>query len=372
MMVLLTLLLPIWTFAQSPSELTFTSRFDKFQLQRSGKSYLLEGKPVDLTSFSQFLGLFSKEIEGECSSPGRPDLTVIAKFGETLKTRKFYVESQIVSDGQQCSTVNGDGINFIPLHRSWLLEKTTLGIALQSPFKIMRGDETLAWLEKAGGEWRNGLQEVFPNWEFFASFADSLRDFNVTHRFHKAAAKGKPGFTLVSGSKRYKFSKITATIWAAEIPGTPWLVASSRWSAWQDMEKSQWVDRFSPQLNALLDKSKDLESRRGTLAALEGQWSPSIRRVLAQILFDADENATLKTDTVRLFKQKPSNETVLILIKALGANKDNELLLAISRALRVRNPNGPTIDADLDDSARAKAIAQWNQWAKKIEPEKTP
>ena len=355
-----------WAFAQSPSELSFISKYDRFDLQRSGKGYALNGKSVKLGTFDQFIGLFNAEIEGNCGSHGKVDLTVKAKFGERVVERRFYIKAGIVSDGSQCASVSGEGIQFIPLHRSWFEETATLSIPVRSPLKVMKGEEVFASFEKIKQEWRGATPGDYPNWEFFNSFTDSLTDFVITHRVHASAVEGKPGFSLLSGGKKYDFFKLGATLWVVKIPSFAWLVGSSRWTSWIDMEKSQWVDRFSSQLAFLTDKSKDMDSRRGALAALDGQWSPSIREALQQILLDDQESNELKMEAVRLMKQKPTLDNMGIMIRVLKAEADVDLQYLLTQALRVRNPKGPLLTPDTEEGLRIKAITEWKQWWRTI------
>jgi hypothetical protein len=357
-----------WALAQAPAELQFTSRYDKFQLQRSGGRYLLNDKAVKLGTFDQFLNLFTSEVEGGCpSSLGKADLTVKARLGEKWVERKFHVKSHVVSDGSQCATVSGEGIFYIPLHQSWFDESATASIALQSPLKIVRDKETLAAFEKKGDSWRNILADEYPNWEFFNSYTDSLKDFVITHRVHKDAAEGKPGYVLLSGGKKYEFYKLGSTLWVGLLPGTPWLVGSSRWTTWVDMEKSQWVDRFGSQLKIMVDKNRPIEERKEAMASLEGQWTPSIRDALGQIITEDDNPSDFKMDAVRLMRRKPTLENMGVLIKALKPGGDPELQYLVSQALRTRHPRGPLMPPDMGDGERSKAINEWKQWWQKVQ-----
>ena len=225
-----------WAFAQTPSELQFQSRYDQFELRRSGGQYMLGDRRVKLGSFEQFLSLFNKEIEGDCSLKGKPDLTVKGKYGGAWVERRFYIAERVVSDGKQCATIGGDGLYFSPLHRSWFDDTAKSTIALKSPLTLSRGDAKLASFTQAKGEWVNSIKGEFPNWEFFSSFQDSLRDFTISHRVHKAAIAGKPGFTLTSGKRKYEFYKLGDSLWVTTLPGSAWLVASARWTSWADME----------------------------------------------------------------------------------------------------------------------------------------
>ncbi|MGE0762147.1 MAG: hypothetical protein AB7N80_02600 [Bdellovibrionales bacterium] len=353
-----------WAFAQSPSELLFQSRHDQFQLRRSGGGYKLAERSVKLGSFEQFLPLFSQEIEGGCNSLGKADLTVKAKVGNKWVERRFYMDSHTVGDGKQCASVSGEGIYYSPLHRSWFDDNGKASIHLESPLVISRGDEKLAAFELVRGEWQSSMKDEFPNWEFFNLFKNSLQDFAITNRMHKAMAADKPGFVLTSGKKKYEFHKITPTMWATALQGQGWLVASPLWSSWNDMEKSQWMDRSGGQLTVLADRNKPLEERRAALNSLDGQWTPSIRQVLAQILTDKEESAELKADALRLMRTKPSLENMGTLVQALSQTDDSDLQYALSQALKLRYPKGPTISVDFEEGDRQKAIGEWQTWWK--------
>lgn len=353
-----------WAFAQAPQELNFHSRFDQFQLKKSGKKFLLAGRIAKLGPFEQLLPLFSSTIEGECPTKVKTDFTVSAKLGEKMVERQFDIEAAVVSDGKQCASISGEGLVFSPLHRSWFDENAKMTVALESPFKITRGEQTLVAMDKVNGQWRSRQKETFPSWEFFASFEDSLREFTIAHRLHRSAANGKPGFVMISGNRKFEFFKINTTMWAALLPGQSWLVSSPRWSQWNDMDPSQWADRNGEILSVLADNERPLEERKAALSAIGGQWSPSIRYVLAQILLDREESAELKYDAVSLMRNKPTMENMGTFVKALSLSEDSDLLYALTQALRIRNPKGELINVDLEAGARQKVITQWQKWWK--------
>lgn len=351
-----------WAYGQSPAELDFKSAYDHFTLQKAGSKYLLNGKPIKIGPFEEFLNMFRSQIEGSCPAKVKADLTVTAKVDGQPVVRKFFVADHVVSDGKQCATVNGEGIFYIPLHRSWFDENASAKIPIRSPFKITRGEETLAAFNLQNGDWRNTQSGTYPNWEFFGLFRDGISDFKISHRVHKAAVKGTPNFVLSMGGTQYKFYKSSNALWLAALPQTPWLVSSSRWSNWLDMDVSQWLDRNAPQLQLIGDKTKPLDERRTTLASLEGQWSPSIRDLLIQLLSDDNEDVSLKLDAIRMMKTKPIRDNIQAIMTALGKTEDADLLYALTSALKVRNPKGKVINTDLDETAKTKAVTDWQTW----------
>ncbi len=358
------LLISHWAFAQTPGDLDFQSRFDQFQLKKAGKNYQLAGRAVDLGPFEQLLPLFDSSIEGDCPPLAKPDLTVTARIAGQSVQRRFFISQNIVSDGKYCGSVSGEGLFFAPLHRSWFDDNVKMTIAINSPLKLTRGEETLVSMEKTGGGWKSRDQDFYPNWEFFDAFAESLRDFTITHRLHRQAGKDKPGFVMFNGKRKYEFFKINETMWAAAIPGQGWLISSRRWTGWNEMEKSQWMDRNSDQLAILADPTKPLEERKAALGTLSGQWSPSIRQVLAKILVDREDSAELKGNAVAIMRMKPTMENMGTFVQALSQTEDSDLQFALSQALKIRNPKGPGLNVDLDESSRLKAIREWQQWWK--------
>ncbi len=368
--VLLGILSAHWAIAQTATEIELTSRYDRFSLLRSGGQYKLAGKSVKLGTLEEILPLFSAAIEGDCPKGGKSDLTVKAKISGQWIERKFYVAERMVRGDNQCTTINGDGLYFAPLHHSWFDPDETLTISLKGPFKVVKNDEVFATFDYVKGDWRNGRPGEYPNWDFFNSFRDALTDFPVQHRIHPSAAKDKMSFTLEVGKKKYTFYKISGSIWAVKHPKYAWLVSSARWGNWLDMDKEIWLDRSAPQLSFIADKGKQTEERRGTMASLEGQWTPSIREVLTQVLLDKDEPVTLKVEAVRLMRNKPTIENVEAWIKALMDNDDVDLQYALSQALRVRNPKGPSLTPDLTEAKRSEAISEWRTWWKSVEGSK--
>lgn len=350
--------------AQVYSEISIQSPWDRFSLKKQGSNYTFQDRQVALGQLGELLALFSTEIMGACDKLGKPDLTIKAKTGSQWITREFFVDEKIVKSKDQCAPVNGDGLYFAPLHRSWFNPAEQRRLTLNSPLKLLKGETELMAVERHDGEWRNSNPDEFLNWHFFEEFSRQIRDFVVTHHVHKSMAKDKLKLTLISGPQKIHFYKVTGSLWVADLPGSKWLVGANQWSGWLDMEKSQWVDRFSSQLKFITDKGKDAEARRGTIASLSSQWSPSIREALKMILADRNEAPSVQTEAIRILRQKPSMENMGILIKALERLDHPEVLEAITKALKVRNPKGSSV-SDKDSSEKIEQIRQeWLKWWK--------
>lgn len=356
------LLFSHWTFGQEIAELKFNSSSESFQLKKVAGHFELAGKPVKLGTFEQFLPLFTSEIEGSCEQKGKADLTVKGLAKGKWIERKFFVKAKQVGDGTNCSNVNGDGIYFVPFSKSWFDESATGSIALGDSLQLTRDKSVIVTVEKSKGEWRSGDPKLFLNWDFFANFTDSIKEFPITHHLHPAAVEGKPGFQLTTSGKRYQFYKLGNSLWVMARPGSKWLVGSSAWSNWVDMEPSQWEDHNNSQLNFIVDKANGVAERKGTLLSLEGQWSPSVREVIRRILMDSKEDNEIKIAATKVMAQKPSLENMGIFVEALGKTNSVDLLSEITSALRNRNPKGPSINEDLDSNQREAAIREWQKW----------
>ncbi|MBX7232418.1 MAG: hypothetical protein K1X29_10065 [Bdellovibrionales bacterium] len=355
---------------EKPNEILLQSSYDTFQISLEKDHYNLEGKTISLGTLEQFFTLFSTTFEDPCPKE-KPDLTLTAKWKKQNQTKvlKIFIDQRRIQNGNECAAATGEGIYFLPLHRSWFQVDEKRTIPLLSPLKIVKDNETLAQFEMVKGLWQQTSSKEYINWDFFDQFKASLKDFEVTSRAHPNVSKGKSSFTLYSGTIKYDFFQISDSLWAVRLPKVKWLVGSSRWSVWLEMQKEQWMDRLSSQLNFITDKGKQLSDRIGTLNSLSEQWSPSLQQVLKQILFDKSESDEIKIQAVHLMRQKPTMENMGILIKTMEQTQNQELLKPIFKALRIMNPNGPLLEEDMTQQQIDERVHVWKKWW--IEKEKS-
>ncbi|MEO0337345.1 MAG: hypothetical protein AAF202_13195, partial [Pseudomonadota bacterium] len=153
-------------------------------------------------------------------------------------------------------------------------------------------------------------------------------------------------------------------LWALKLPKVNWLVASSDWAMWKDMGPDLWFDRFTPVLKKIADSTLPLEERRSAAQSLGQKWSPSIKRTFQMLVENPEEPTELRIDATKRLRRKPSNDNFYAFMKALTPDTDRELLFQLSRALKVKNPGGPSIKPDLDDLEVSVAIDKWQSWWK--------
>lgn len=361
------LILPLWAYGGSISELQIKSNYDRFTLQVSGGRYKLEGRSVEPGPLKDLLDVFSGEIIGDCGKLPRPDLTITAIMNGKGVERRFYVGQQIVSDGKSCVAVTGEGLYFLPLHHTWF-EKTSesINVAESLVLSDSNGNTLISILEK-DGRWRSKDPAQFLNWEFLNRFLDSLKKYEIDSRIHLSAATGKSSFKLKIGRTRYEIYKINASLWAMKKPGAKWLIGSNHWTFWLDLERSQLMDRYNDQFTDILDAGKSTEERVQALRSIDGQWTPSISSMLGVVLSYKTAPKELVLEAVRQLRQKPSDESMGMLVKALDNHSDPEILSAVTQALRVRYPKGPHLAEDADDDEVSKARREWSAWWKTVQ-----
>src|SRR5262249_25041035 len=156
---------------------------------------------------------------------GKPTATIRITTGSQTETREFFNSHGLVrvkkADGNnaQCFFATGDGMMYLPMHRSWLIGPFTESVMLKSPLKVTTNGKIVADLVQKNGEWVDTQARTSLDWDFFDKFQQSLKDYKVQYRVLKEAGKGKPWTSLQLGSERYVFFKIGPKLWAIQRPG---------------------------------------------------------------------------------------------------------------------------------------------------------
>ena len=354
-----------------PKEWVFGSSFDYFKVTRTGNKFFIGSESVSFVPFKEFAELFNSEFDGDCPDFGRkPDLTVRAVIseGNSVK-RNFYIKEKTVSDGKTCVEIEGTGIYYVPLHRSWFKGQDSSVIQTGNSLKIFKEKELLLQFRKNGEVWRNTTPNFFVNWQLFDNVLKTFEKFSISARLHPSAAEGAPSFRLESGRFSYNFYLIGNGLWAVKKPKVKWLLASNDWALLDDMRLSLWKDVRFDDLLKIADKNADPDDRISAIYKLKNAWSRAIKYTYQRIMEDPSDVDKVKGEIARKLENHPSDDVFASLVVALTKTNSVELQNHITKILRVRNPKGPVIK-DLEIEQRDQHIKSWQKWAKSLKPNK--
>lgn len=349
------------------AQIDFRSSADQFSLIQSGSNYLLDTQRVDLGVFKNFLPLFKEDLGDPCPDlPKQADLRVTAHTASQERvTRHFYIEQKTISDGTHCAFVTGDGVYYIPLSKQWYIGPSHLTIPSDSPLRLENKNQYNISMIYRDQEWFVPKNEFFLDWDFINRFLDSLTNFPIQSRLHPAIARNKPHFLLISDNKQYNFYKVAPNLWAVQMPGQSWLNTSAGWSFWQDMEPALILDRHTDLLRQFIDKKLPTPQRISLLETLTPSWNRSIKLAVHQVLLDPTSEEALLQESVRKIRQKPSLDSMGVLIELLQAPATSDhLAQLITETLRVRHRSGPLFKPEDSKSTRSRVIQEWKQWWK--------
>ncbi|MCB0412548.1 MAG: hypothetical protein KDD22_08490, partial [Bdellovibrionales bacterium] len=295
--------LGLWSgWALGFDSINFQSKFARFTLEKSGSKYLLNGKSVNIGTFSEFLPILQRQLFDECGDfiKQKPDLKVILrnkdKTGiakDTLTVRSFYIDKATITDGKKCLEARGSGIYYVPLHPSWFDKDAKDSIRLHD-MVLKRNGKIIGSFKKDENDWVDAVDDQFINWDFFERFAKSLESFPIDLRMHESGKEGKPSFELITGGQTYNFYKVDRNLWAMQSPKLGWMLVSKSWAFWDDMDEAIWNDRFEDRLRLILDQTKDVKEREETLRGISANWNASIKHSLHKIILDPREEQIMK------------------------------------------------------------------------------
>lgn len=357
--------------AHADTRFTFQTPYDKFELTVSanGKG-TIDGKPADLTSFTEILPMLTKPLENECATPppAKPTITVRT----ATDTRSIYPKQGLVTDGKNCLNVSGDGLHYFPVHRDFFVGAKRDSIHLKSPTKIFRGGDKIISLRKQGKEWVNENPQQLLNWDFIEKLENALKDFDIRLRVQQTIAEGKPKMIIQSGDRSYEFYKITGVMWAVKKPGAKWLEASDDWSQWYDFDAAVYEDRNRDAIKTAGDTTRAKDERRAALDKLNVTWSRNLRDLYHQILTQNGEDTSFQSIALKRLKGKPSIETAGVVIKFLEKSQDEELKREAGILLKLQNPKGPKYNPQSSDAEKAKTLEYWRTWWKQNSSQPQP
>lgn len=365
------LLISITASGEEPvvSQWSFRSQYDSFNVVRRNSKYFIGKTEVKTDSLNKFIPFFNATINGECPKEmGKADAVVKIQRGSTTIERQFFFASKQVVDGDLCGDMDGKGLYYLPLHRSWLTGPDQGHISVGSDLKIEKENVLFAEFEKRGNEWRNKDSGFFTDWDFFNQFLQSLDKYTISGRIHPIAVEGSIHFQVTTEGKTYHFYKLAENLWAIRRPERQWLLTSPSFSFLLDMSSNLWRDRHSANLAIIKDSTQASDARIKAVQNLGASWSQAIKLVFYSVLTNPDEDPRLKEEISLSIRQKPSLENFGVLVQALENTEDPELLHQFTSVLRIRHRQGPLIDPQDSQEKINQSIIAWKDWWKKTAP----
>jgi hypothetical protein len=346
--------------------LSIHSKYDTYELTLAGGGGSIGGKTADLSTFVELIPLLANPLESECPTLKPPSDATVKENGQA---RYIYIKQGVVTDGKGCLSVAGEGLNYFPIHRDFLVGPKSDSITLKSPLKIFRQGVKLLELKKARNTWQSADPDLILNWDFIDRFENSLHTFDVRFRALPELGQDKPKMIMQSGEQTYEFYKVTNVIWAVKKPGGHWLEASDTWGFWYDFDKDVLEDRFAPLIHSYHDSESTKDQRLSILQKFEGTWSRNLRDLYHKIVLDKSESSEAKTIAFHRLKSKPSLETAGVMAQYLKEGDDEDYKRTASQILKIQNPKGPLYQPRGPAPERAKVVEFWSEWWAKAQQE---
>lgn len=347
------------------AEFKFKTKGDQFTVMVTEQGAQFEGQPVDIEPFTFIHPLFKAEMSEDCPKlPARPDLTISRNIENKVETRKVYITQEIVTDGSRCRLVGGHGLYKLPLHRDWFSGKKTGSILLKDSFSVIKNGRTIVSFKQQGDKWISQDPSFFTNWQFVEQFVTALKNFEVDFRVHTAAQREKTKFELVHDKKTYAFYLVGEKTWAVQMPGAKWLDASRTLGFFADMEPTVWLSPDAKLLKMVTDKSAKVGLRLKAARTLSRQLGPDSKPVFLTVIKTDGDDVALRKELIEALRKQPTDENFSLLLEALQSTQEVAVQTALSKALRVRHPQGPIIEDDDSQTAAMKKVEVWVAWGK--------
>lgn len=353
--------------SQTALKINFKSKMDRFEVLLNDNTVEVDGKTYPISNFKDFRPLLTNDLGEECPEIREaPDVTVT--IAGQPKPRNIHITQGVITDGDKCLYVSGEGLMYFPLHRSWLTENKAQSIKLGKRVSVIKDEQKIVTFERKGKNWVQSDTEFHPDWDFLDKFEATLKEFTVLMHANKDLAKGKPMIAIESDGKTYKLYHVSSTQWALEAPKAKWLIISNDWGVWFNLETTQFEDHRANKIRFILDKAKEPQDRIEALDNLQTGWSRSLRDMYARLLLDSSEPASIHKISLERLRTKPTLENAGVIVQFLEVSTDDNLRKMATQILRIQNPKGPIFDAKKSASQQLEVVKQWSQWWKKVRP----
>lgn len=357
-------LFPILLFAfgftaNAQSEIRIKTKWDLYDLKKTGSHYTIEGKKVDSTHLEPLLTMLSTPATAPCPNDFKSQVFITPNPPKREQGEiRINLDKGILKGPEGCLTISGSGLDAFPLHRSWLI----------GPFKrSLDPKESLVFSSpqvkfKAGlrnKEWSiSPLSPTF-NHEFFEQFVSSLKDFKIERYIHLSGAKGKPEVRLIIDGKKSVLYQLGPTTWGMREPRRPWLMISPDWSLWKDLDKDQWTDSYADGITTLLSKEASAAQKEEQLKKLGASWSESLKRAYQQCLLSDSNETDVRLLCLQKLKRRPTENNLRVVFSLIEQTENPRLLREAADVLRIKNPDGPRFS---DDTNLEEFRQEWKRW----------
>ena len=330
---------------------------DRFVIRKgAGGQYFINRQKVHLTTFNQLkdfvdnkLAFANQDIgdnEDTCSKPdGTPDLQILRKrAGKQDRQIAIYIDERILLVNHRCSSIEGDGVFALPMHREWYIGPQTIQIDIGTQRKlIFNGSKSIEYRDGINSQDRkiklllNG--SIMPDWSKINIFEEKLRSIKVSERRHLSYTKDNPGFTFITNNKKYIFYEIRdpGLVWALKLPDKPFLIMSKSFS-WYEFNLEHVADPKSNAISVLKDSDNPANKRISVLETLDNYWNPSFQKILFTIFKDEDESAPLRRKIAEVLIQKPTALNKKTLLNTLLRTQVSSLREYISQRFKTFLP----------------------------------
>ena len=349
---------------------------DSFVVKKgAGEQYFINGQQVHLNIFNDLKDFVNNKLsfadediednEDTCSKPsGTPDLQILKTAGRQKKKVSLYIDQRLLIVNHRCSSIEGNGIFALPMHRAWYIGPKTTNIQIGTQRRLVfNGSKPIVYRESTNSQDRTIKLLVsgpMPDWSKIDLFENKLNSIEISGRRHLSYAKNNPHFTFITNNEEYTFYEIRdpQLVWALKLPNKPFLILSRSFS-WREFNLEHVADSKADIINILKNSKNSEDKRISALETLKNYWNPSFQRVLFAIFKDEEEPTKLRQEIAEFLIQKPTSLNKETLLNTLTRTQDTHLREYISRRLRIFYPKGKAISINDDHHTVTEKMNTW-------------
>ena len=353
---------------------------DSFVIKKDRGQYFIDKQKVQMKAFNELRDIVNNKLafadqdignnEDGCSQPRRTPDIQISRTRPGQKDSKeiaVYIKERSIVVNQRCSSIEGNGIFALPMHREWYIGPKTTNVEIGTQRKLVFDrSKPIVYRESANSQDRKIKLLVngpMPDWDKIDLFESKLGFIEVSGRRNLSYVENNPHFTFTTNNKTYTFYEIRdpRLVWALKLPNKPFLILSRSFS-WNEFNLEHVADSKSSTISALRNSKLPENERIKALKELRNYWNTSFQRILFTILKDEDEPTKLRQDIAEFLIQKPTSLNKETLLKTLIRTQDPSLREYISQRLRIFYPKGKAISVNDADNTVSRKINVWRSF----------